>query len=272
MLIKKHCHTTPWQGNIDIMGKCNLCLQEKQLITKSHIIPDFMYQDLFDDKHKMLSFNPYERAKGEGYIKKPSTGEYEGEILCADCDNSILGSYEDYASKAIYGGQLHANECPTFTNYKNQAGIEFTLCKNLNYQKFKIFLLSILWRASISSRKFFSDISLGPHEEIIRKMIFVGNASEVDNYPIFMMTYINDKSMPRDFVSQPQKRKTKDGFTTYIFFIGGLIYFFYVNSENHKIPDYILSETIKKTNEANIIHIPPGQGWDLILGYYGFKK
>jgi len=89
-----------------------------------------MYQDLFDAKHKMYVFSPSERAKGEGYIKKPSSGEYEGGLLCADCDNKILGDYEDYSSKAIYGGALSANECPTCDNYKNQHGIQFTTCKS----------------------------------------------------------------------------------------------------------------------------------------------
>jgi len=254
------------------MEKCRLCLIEKQLLSKSHIIPDFMYQDLYDDKHKIFLLNPYEQAKGEGYVKRPSSGEYESEILCSECDIKLLGKYEDYARKAIYGGQLPANECPTFENYKNQHGIEFTVCKNLNYQKFKIFLLSIVWRAGISSRQFFSVISLGPHEEKIREMIFNGVAGNVDDYPIFIMTFVNDKSVPKDFVAQPQRRRTKDGYNVFIFMIGGLIFVYYVNSINHKLPDYVLSETLRQSNEVNIIHIPPGQGWDLILGYYGLKK
>ena len=254
------------------MGKCKLCLQEKQLLKKSHIIPDFMYQDLYDDKHKIFFLSPYERLKGEGYIKRPSSGEYESNILCADCDNVLLSSYEDYARKALYGGELPANECPTFKNFKNQHEIQFTKCTNLSYTKFKIFLLSILWRASVSSRQFFSDISLGPHEEIIREMIFTGNAGDVDDYPIFFMTYVNDKTIPRDLVAQPQKRRTKDGYAINTFMINGLLFAFYINSKTHKIPEHILSETIKPTNEVNIIHIPPGNGWGIILGYFGLLK
>jgi len=54
--------------------------------------------------------------------------------------------------------------------------------------------------------------------------------------------------------------------------IGGLIYMYYVNSKNHKLPDYVLTETIKPSNEMNMIHIPPGQGWNVIMGYYGIRK
>ena len=36
------------------MGICRLCLEEQALIKKSHIIPEFMYQDLFDENHKFI--------------------------------------------------------------------------------------------------------------------------------------------------------------------------------------------------------------------------
>ncbi|MBI4946221.1 MAG: hypothetical protein HY840_07450 [Bacteroidetes bacterium] len=247
-------------------------MQDKQLIGKSHIIPEFMYQDLFDNKHKIYVFSPYAKLQGQERIKRPSSGEYENGLLCADCDNKLLGSYEDYASKAIYGGELPANECPTCENYENQHGVKFTGCKNISYKKFKIFLLSVLWRSSISSRPLFSEISLGPHEEIIRKMIYEGNPGEASDYPIFFMTFVNDKSMSKDIIAQPQRRRTKDGHSMFVFMIGGMLYCFYVNARNHTLPEYVVTETIKPTNDMNIFHIPPGQGWDIILGFMGLKR
>lgn len=254
------------------MTKCKLCLKDKELIKKSHIIPEFMYQGLFDEKHKVIVFNPLELARGEGYYKKPSSGEYEGGLLCADCDNKLLGAYEDYASKAIYGGLLPAFECPIFKNYKNQDGLEFASGSNISYKKIKIFLLSILWRASISSRPLFSEIALEEHEEIIRKMILNGNPGAVDDYPIFFATFVRDKNGPKNLIAQPQKRDTKSGHTSFIFIIGGMIYFFYINSKEYKIPNMILTETIKPSNEMNIYHVPYGKAWDLILGFYGLKN
>lgn len=232
-----------------------------------------MYRDLYDENHKIRVFSPQERAKGEGYVRKPSSGEYEGGLLCIECDRDLLGTiYEDYASKAIYGGRLPANECPICQNFKNQHGIHFTTCKNISYKKFKIFLLSILWRASISSRPLFSDIKLGPHEETIRKMIYEGNPGEVEAYPIFFMTFISDKSMPKDLIAHPRQIRTNTGHRVNVFMIGGMIYMFYVNAKGHSVTDHVLTETIKPTNEMNIIQIPEGMGWDIILGFYGIKK
>jgi hypothetical protein len=145
----------------------------------------------------------------------------------------------------------------------------FSHCTNISYIKLKLFLLSVLWRASISTRPFFSCINLGPHEETLRRMILEGNPGEASDYPILFMTFANDKTMPKDIIAQPQKRKTKNGYTIYIFIIGGMIYVFYVNAINHKLPDFVITQTIKPTNDLNILHIPPGKGWDLILSYMG---
>ncbi len=44
----------------------------------------------------------------------------------------------------------------------------------IDYALFKLFQLSILWRASVSSLDFFRLVSLGPREELLRKMLLVG--------------------------------------------------------------------------------------------------
>lgn len=255
------------------MARCKLCLNEKQLISTSHIIPDFMHKDLYDDKHKLHVFNPHERAQGKGYIKKPSTGEYEGGILCESCDNRLLGGiYEDYVSKVMYADEISEDIKVSVTKCRNQHGVEFSKCNNLDYTKYKIFLLSILWRAHISSRPIFSQINLGPHAEIIRKMIYEGDPGRPDDYAIFIMTFVNDPSASTDVIITPQLRRMADGHRVFVFLIAGFIYCFYLNSKSHKIPDYVSQATIKPNNEMDIFHLPKGQSWDFMLGFMGLKK
>ncbi len=251
------------------MAICKLCLKDKKLIKKSHIIPEFMYQGLFDNNHKMFVFKPAERARGEGYIRRASSGEYEGGLLCQSCDNDLLGVHETYASKAIYGGRLPLYECPDFKKYVNVHGLEFSCVSNISYKKIKLFFLSILWRASISTRPLFDEIKIDEHEEVLRKMILNGDPGAVDDYPIFFATMVNDKNAPKDLVAQPQLRITKSGHTSFIFIIGGMIYLFYINANGIKMPDMILTETIKPSNEMNIYHVAPGEGWALIKKFYG---
>ena len=231
-----------------------------------------MYRHLSDDNHKLTHFNPVDLSKGEAIVKKPASGEYEGGLLCAECDNKIIGGYEDYAKKAMYGGNLPKDESPVCQNCVNQHNIKYSVCKNINYKKYKLFLLSILWRASISTRQMFNEISLGPHEEALRKMIYEGDPGKVDDYPIAMLTFIADKSVPKDLIAHPQPRRSKGGHNTNVFIISGTIYMFHVNSSQHKIPDLILNDTITPNNQMTLYHVPDGQGMDLILSFYGLKR
>jgi hypothetical protein len=255
------------------MAICKLCLKDKLLLNKSHIIPEFMYHGFYDPKHKLTSLIPSGLLNGETNIKKTSSGEFEGGILCKDCDNKLLGEkYEDYACKILYGKTLSENFAPKYENHKSQDGIKFIICKNIDYNKFKLFLLSILWRASISSRQFFSEIKLGPHEEILRNMIINQNPGDNDDYPIIFLTYITENSVPKDLITQPCKIKTKEGHNTYLFAIGGILYFYYVNSKYHKLPEIALSSTIRNSNEFNLIQLSSDKAWDIILGLYKPSK
>ena len=254
------------------MQTCNLCRQKKTLIKRSHIIPDFMYKGLFDEKHKLI-LQPFRQGTIEKWeIKKPSDGEYEGGLLCAECDNILLGHYEDYASRAIYGGQLFADECPVFQKCISQNGIGFIKCEKLNYHKYKLFLLSILWRASISKRPFFNEIKLEPtHEEEIRNMLHSKNAGDVSKYPIFIMSYANNFNLPRQLIAQPRQILVTDDLQSYSFMINGYFYFFYVNNSENVLPHYVIAETIKPNNELNVIIMPEDKGVDFVLGQFGIK-
>lgn len=228
-----------------------------------------MYQKLFDQKHRLVEFSPVQYIKGIDDSKHRFSGEYESYILCNDCENKLLSSYETYASKAIYGGQLRKDICPACTNYKTKDGLVYTHCKNVDYAKYKLFLLSILWRSSISNRPIFDQISLGPHEEKIRTLILSGDPGNQTDYPILQLTYLTDKSMPSDLIAQPQKRKSKEGHTIYVFVIGGMIYNFYVGSTSHKFPDFIKNHTILPTGEFTVHHLPKGQAWQTVNKIFG---
>lgn len=72
------------------MAQCRLCLQEKELINNSHIIPDFLYRDLYDEKHTMIRTDGLDLKSA----RRIQTGEKEGGILCKECDNEIIGSLD----------------------------------------------------------------------------------------------------------------------------------------------------------------------------------
>lgn len=228
------------------MATCRLCLQEKELCRKSHILPDFMYRELFDDKHRMVKGTPIEGERPQNL----QSGEYEGGLLCADCDNRIIGGYEGYASKVLYGGGI-----PVSTKRVRKAddGLEITIVQGLDYRTFKLFLLSLLWRASISSLPFFAAVDLGPYEDKLRKMLLAGDPGSSGYFPCVLTSY-RRSVMPTGMISSPLKSRLADGKLMYVFLIAGMMYVFRV-VENEQT-DWILEAAVKEKGEMKIPDAP----------------
>ena len=124
---------------------------------------------MYDKNHKLISFVPV-KYQNDSKVKKPSSGEYESGILCQECDNSILGSYETYGHNVIYGGTFKQGKKPICHNTV-EADLTILNCRNIDYSKLKLFYLSLLWRASISSRPMFKAVDLGTkYTDRIRQM------------------------------------------------------------------------------------------------------
>jgi len=254
------------------MTTCKLCLQNKKLIKKSHIIPDFMYRQsgLYDERHKLRRLTVKSIYKKVTDLISVSSGEYDKNILCATCDNEVIGQYETYAREVLFGGKFSEHELPSFSNIANEDGSNYTLCQNIDYIKFKLFLLSILWRASISIRDFFQDVDLGPEkEEQLRGMILNNNPGSENDFPIFFYTYLNDNKLSKDIIGMPNY-VNNEGIETNTFLMGGIFYVFYIGNNTLNNED-IRDQTINKNNQMRILHIPQGQGWNYILGFTGLR-
>ena len=160
------------------IGKCKLCLTENvELISVSHIIPKFLHEDLKDLYGKYNLISPDKFIKGRRqHLKKPFGAFYDSDLLCEKCDNETLSAYENSLSGMLIENQNNnSNEDIYFDDNK----IQFKIYKNIDYQKFKLGLLSILWRASISNTDFFKEVNLNSiNSENLRLMLYkIGRAS-----------------------------------------------------------------------------------------------
>ena len=244
--------------------KCELC-QEAKEPSEAHIIPEFMYQELYDSNHFFQRIEVSNSLK----IKKPlPKGIYDPTILCRDCDNDINKKSENYVSKVYYKcSGLSARELPIFekqTNFLDE--MTSNVINNLNYTKFKIFLLSVLWRSSITRREEFKEVQLGKHEETIRRMIINNDPGKIDDYPCLIINFRNDLSIASQLIGTPSKVK-HDGCTSYVFFIAGFLYTYYVSKYN--APDFVYKCAINTNNEIIIPDVPKGQGEYVLRKLYG---
>jgi hypothetical protein len=207
--------------------KCKLCLEEKELIKKSHILSDFLFLNVREEDNMMLLMNVDSKSKQDANPKKVYTPEFEGGILCANCDNHILGANESYAAYVLYGKGSDTRE-PLVQKQKHPDGKLLSLyAENVDYVRFKLFLLGLIWRASISTRPFFKQVTLGPYEEVIRKMLLEGRSGQRDEFPC-VISYFHDKdSLPAKVAMAPYKfRKRGIG---YVIHLGQLIFMYFIS-------------------------------------------
>ena len=190
------------------LGVCNLCRNEKHLCF-SHIIPEFMYLPTYDESHRAVMI-----PKGKNKYEQKGLREY---LLCGDCDRTVIGKWETYSSpivKAIQDLDITQN------------GDQF-IVPNIEYPDFKLFQLSLLWRASISSIKMFEKINIGKHhEEVIRKMLLSKDPSKPDQYGCIMFVMGNARQLQKT-ISSPVEDSI-DGFTCYRFLTGRIFWFFFL--------------------------------------------
>ena len=248
-------------------GTCKLCQNEKKLLKKSHIISDFLHSALYDEKHRLIKFKPEDLLKEKNKISKPPSATYDGGILCGVCDNDIIGAYESYASKLLTN-KLNAKEkitCKESLTENNEKVVEIS---NLNYAKTKLFLLSILWRASISKNSDFDNVNLGPYESKLRDLIYSGNPGKESDFPITIIQF-EEGSGFSSFIGT-LRRHQSDHTSFYSIIITGYLIAFHLK-ENKDSKQWNKSN-LKETGELSLYKLPKDKVANFVLSYGGAIK
>jgi hypothetical protein len=249
------------------MKKCKLCLKDKQLIKKSHILSEFLHAELFDENHKLIKFDAIELGKGNDEISRPSSGSYEGQLLCDKCDNQQIGKFETYISNVLKDNLKKENKlkCSKTTNPQ---GLSFIKIENLDYLKTKLFLLSLLWRAGISTRDEYKEVQLGPYSEKIRKLIIDDNSSTDTDIQISVLKFENGSDFTT-FIGQPRRHKSGH-FTNYSIIINGYLIIFHLGKD--KLAKMAFNDRLKENGELTLMEIPKDKINEFVLKYTGTIK
>lgn len=229
-------------------GICKLCLKEKELIKRSHIFPNFMYKGIADEKNRINIVS----SKTPFSNKIAQSGAYERFILCSKCDSAIISVYERYANNHFYSLSYRENN-EIFTQKTDTNGVNLIYCNNIEYTHFKLFLESLLWRASISKDKVFQNFKLSKvQEEELRKSINNSIPLDFDEFLCIMLTYQNNEKVETDivYVNPTQKHIVS-------FVINQFIYIFYFDKTF--IEKELKQFAINKNNTMSIIKLPYGK-------------
>lgn len=200
-------------------SKCLLCGKQAKLLRKSHIIPNFMYRGLFDEHNRMYALDLNDRQ----HSKYVQTGYYDKYLLCHTCDNKLLGGLERYAALLLYGGQSKTANHRITKEVLNEE-MDILHVSGISYEKFKLFLLSILWRAHISRNRFFKNIELSDLEPTIKGLVLRNDPGPYEMFRIAILGIRrSDGSLANLIVDPDLKRDGEFHFAHFI--INGMIYF-----------------------------------------------
>jgi len=192
---------------------------------------------------------------GQGGIKE--------RLLCKNCE-VMLSVYEKYAKEILYGGNTQIAINPI-------AKKSFEI-SNIDYHKFKIFQLSILWRASVSKDEFFEDVQLGPHEKTLRKMITDENPGKESDYPCVMIRIVDDKREAfGEFMVDTMSSKFK-GHRIYTFVFGYFTWNFIASS--HQKPKEFIKYALRENGSFRVLDFELTQMekvFDLFKSVFGTK-
>jgi len=165
------------------MPLCKMCGKDCGKLVKAHIIPRSFYK----------AFNP-ERKPSAVFLQANlkeikqrlhQVGLYDKEILCENCER-LFAPYDTHGYQVLHSA---------VENKKYYVDIDGNQCAliipNSDYKLLKIFILSVLLRASYSKHIFFSKVNLGPHAELIKQIIIRGEVG--DDYDIAFFHYHDAK-------------------------------------------------------------------------------
>ncbi len=193
---------------------CRLCGLSKPLL-KSHILPEFVYRPAYDATHTAIIVD-----LGKRNIGKQQKG-FSERLLCKECEG-IFSIWENYFSRIWFHPRYRLRP-----KYLNDNLIEI---RGIDYSSFKLFHLSLVWRASVSARTEFSSVALGSQEEVIRKILLSRDPGEHDKYAFFgiALRIPSTQAFQDKLLCAPRAARVQ-GHNVYTFLFGGVVWHYIIS-------------------------------------------
>ncbi|MCG8688469.1 MAG: hypothetical protein MI892_26605 [Desulfobacterales bacterium] len=222
------------------MKICPLCSSEvEEFHKKSHLIPEWMYKGMYNDRHKIVDIRLHENR-----ASKKQKGYYD-EIICESCEKESQ-KYDHYSSLIL------TDRSPNSSEYKaikrqlvNSIGgyeiKETLLLHNVDFLKFQKFVFICILRSHFAELKNGKYLLIDKH---FNKILNLYQSNQIDDssYPIMVVKYKNDDGWQK-MITLPHVDK-KNGHHIIEFSGGG--FFFWVFVSSHKKPSYVDTISLKQ--------------------------
>lgn len=196
------------------MPRCQLCYKEGMLCD-SHIVPEFLYKSLYNNRHQFLGVVDEPCARTDVLQK----GIRE-KLFCVKCEQYINDSYEKPFRDCWIDNPVLPNSWVDIDS----------ITVKVPYITFKLFHLSVLYRAGVSKLPMYSSVALGCHLERIRQLLLSKQPGVHWQYPVFGYAIVHHQSRQVvHLLTQPEKSRFK-GHTCYGMIYAGVRWWISVSS------------------------------------------
>lgn len=193
--------------------QCKLCNGYFEKLVNSHIIPECLYDQIYDDKHRYIPIS----SNNFNQLKIEQLG-YREEMLCEACELK-LSKWEKNTKKDLVDISKKNSNFLQFTKLNHK----YTIVKKISHDFFKKCMLSILWRMSTTKSNSFKSYKLGPYQEKIRAILNNNDELKTFDFPIMVKQLgIDGKHYP-DVIMCLNKGHIDNLYTTQSFVVYGYL-------------------------------------------------
>ncbi len=205
-------------------------------------MPEFVYRGIYDEHHTFAEFSGTPGERNRRHRK----GIWE-RLLCTGCERT-LQEYEDYACKLIFGN-------PTVVFPRADGNL---IVEGIDYLRLKLFQLSLLWRASVSTQRMFRHVKLGPYEEVLRKALLARSHVHPGDFSCTMEAIVDRGCHLKELLMEVAPIKTRaDRSTLYPFVFGGYYTVFLTRTGVSNPPEEIsLRENRLRIGQIDVSIVP----------------
>jgi hypothetical protein len=193
-------------------GICPLCQKHGKII-RSHIIPEFFRRAVSDEDGRAVVIHGALRPA------RMVQQAFMHPLLCAECDGFVNTEYE-----------------MPFLAFWRQAAPGLAWGRNYlltvpDYARFKLFLLSVLWRAGVCRVGAFAKVDLQECEPVLRDMLLNRDALSMHDFPIFGALLLVPESLQVAHTLVSPVSTEFEGSRGYMIGFGGCLWHFMLRRE-----------------------------------------
>lgn len=215
---------------------CKFCGKDRKLV-KAHIIPKSFFKAINKTSvpSKLITNNPNIPPK------KSPIGIYDPKLVCTNCEDKFKKP-DDYA----YNFFTKKVICSSNKIFDNNELLGFFVT-DINYELLKLFFISLLWRASTTTNKYYGNVKASVFHDDLKYHINSNSPGTRHDFSVIIWKYDSDPELIA-MVNPWEERFF--GVRCYNFILYG--FHCIVKAASHNLPSAVYDQLLSPENDLFI--------------------